>query len=93
MRSPDFLLTLLALALEIIAVLLLLTNPPSNSHLWSPINIGRFGGVIAAGIALALTVQALAEHRIRADRSVILISLNSLALVIGTTSLNWETRG
>jgi hypothetical protein len=90
-RLP-LILTLTAVALEVIATLLLLTSPPSNSHLWSPINIGRFGGVILAAILLAITLQAVVGRRISAGRAVALVSLNVLAIAIGVAIAGWETR-
>lgn len=81
-----------ALGVEVVAALVLLTSPPSNSHLWVPINIGRFGGLIVAGLGLALTLHA-AELRRLAPREVALVSVNILAIAIGIAFAGWESRG
>ena len=55
----------IAVIAEIVAALLLLSSPPSNSDLWIPINLGRFGGVIVAEFGLALSVHAAVVGRVR----------------------------
>lgn len=80
------------LGVEVVAALVLLTSPPSNSHLWVPINIGRFGGLIVAGLGLALTLHA-AELRRLGPRPVALVSVNILAIAIGIAFAGWENRG
>lgn len=81
-----------ALGGEVVAALVLLTSPPSNSHLWVPINLGRFGGFIVAGLGLALTLHA-AELRRLGPRQVALVSVNILAIAIGIAFAGWENRG
>jgi hypothetical protein len=80
------------LAVEIVAAVLLLTSPPSNSHLWVPINLGRFGGVIISELGLALTLHAAALGRLGSRRALALVSANVLAVAIGVAVADWETR-
>ena len=82
----------LGLALEIIAAGLLSTDPPSNSHFWVPINVGRFGGVIVGEFGLALTAHAAVLRRLRPGRTLALVLINGLAVAIGATIASWETR-
>lgn len=81
-----------ALGVEVVAALLLLTSPPSNSHFWVPINLGRFGGVIVAELGLALTLHAAILRRLGPRRAVALVSANVLAVAIGVAIADWETR-
>jgi hypothetical protein len=76
----------------LVAALLLLTSPPSNSDLWVPINLGRFGGVLVAELGLALSLHAAVLGRLGPRRAVVLISANVLALAIGVLFADWETR-
>jgi hypothetical protein len=76
----------------VIAALLLLTSPPSNSNLWVPINLGRFGGVLVAELGLALSLHAAVLGRLGPRRAVVLVSANVLALAIGVLFADWETR-
>jgi hypothetical protein len=84
--------TVLAVAMEVTAAVLLLSSPPSNSHLWVPINIGRFGGFVPAALGVALTLEAAALRR--TDRRMVLALLvaNFLAIAIGAAFLGWESR-
>ena len=82
----------LGLALEVIAAGLLSTDPPSNSHFWVPINVGRFGGVIVGELGLALTAHAAVLRRVRPHRTLALVLINGLAVAIGATIASWETR-
>ncbi len=81
-----------ALGIEVITALVLLTSPASNSHLWVPINLGRFGGLIVAGLGLALTLHA-AELRRLGPRQVGLVLVNMIAIAIGIAFAGWESRG
>jgi hypothetical protein len=85
--------TTIALLAEIVAAVLLLSSPPSNSNLWVPINLGRFGGVIVAEFGLALSVQAAVLGRVRWGYALALVSANVLAVAIGVVFADWETRG
>ena len=84
--------TVVAVALEGVAALLLLSFPASNSSLWVPINIGRFGGVIVAELALALSLHATVLRRLASRRAMALVSLNVLAIAIGVAIAGWENR-
>jgi hypothetical protein len=83
----------IALLAEIIAAVLLLSSPPSNSNLWVPINLGRFGGVIVAEFGLALSVQAAVLGRVRWGYALALVSASVIAIAIGLAFADWETRG
>lgn len=84
--------TVVALAGVLLAAILLLPSPPSNSHLWVPINLGRFGGLIVAQLGLALTVHAAVLRRLGPVRALVLLSANVLAVVIGVAFAGWESR-
>ena len=78
---------------EVVAALLLLTSPPSNSDLWIPINLGRFGGVLIAEMGLALSVHASLIGRVGWGRGLVFILASVLAVAIGVTIADWESRG
>jgi hypothetical protein len=82
----------IAVVAEIIAALLLLSSPPSNSDLWVPINLGRFGGVIVAELGLALSVHAAVLGRVRWGYGLALVLANVVAVAIGVAIADWETR-
>lgn len=82
----------LGLSLVVIAAGLLSTDPPSNSHFWAPINIGRYGGVFVGELGLALTAHAAVLGRIRAGRTLALVLINVVAVAIGAAIAGWETR-
>lgn len=84
--------SVVALAGEAVAALLLLTSPPSNSDLWVSINLGRFGGLIVAGLGVALTVHAAVLGRLGLSRTLVLFLADMLALAIGVAIAGWETR-
>ncbi len=84
--------TVVALAGVLLAVILLLPSPPSNSNLWVPINLGRFGGLIVAQLGLALTVHAALLRSLGPARALVLVSANVLAVVIGVAFAGWESR-
>ncbi len=84
--------SVVGLGVVILAAVLLLTAPPSNSGLWVPINLGRFGGVIVAALGLALTVHAAVLGRLGLSRAVGLVLADMLALAIGVVFAGWETR-
>ncbi len=84
--------TVVALAGVLLAAILLLTSPPSNSDLWVPINLGRFGGLIVAQLGLALTVHAAVLRSLDPVRAIVLVSANVLAVVIGLAFAGWESR-
>jgi hypothetical protein len=81
-----------AVAAEVLAASLLLTSPASNSDLWVPINLGRFGGVLAAVLGLALSLHAALLGRIGTARALVLVSANVVAIAIGVAIADWETR-
>jgi hypothetical protein len=80
------------LAAEVVAASLLVTSPPSNSNLWVPINLGRFGGVIVAVLGLALSLHAALLRRFGWGRALALVAANIIAVVIGVAIADWETR-
>ena len=84
--------TVVSLAAVLLAVILLLPSPPSNSSLWVPINIGRFGGLIVAQLGLALTAHAAVQRSLAPVRALMLVSANVLAVVIGVAFAGWESR-
>jgi hypothetical protein len=84
--------TTLAVAGEVVAASLLLTSPPSNSDLWVPINIGRFGGVLVGEMGLALSVHAAVYGRLGWGRAVVISLANLVAVGIGVAIADWETR-
>ncbi len=84
--------TAVAVGAEIVAALLLLTSPPSNSNLWVPINVGRFGGVIVAELGLALSLHAALLGRLGWRRALTLVSADVLAIAIGIAIAGWESR-
>lgn len=84
--------TVVALAGVLLAAILLLPSPPSNSNLWVPINLGRFGGLIVAQLGLALTVHAAVLRSLGPVRALVLLSANVLAVVIGVAFAGWESR-
>ena len=82
----------LGLSLVVIAAGLLSTDPPSNSHFWAPINIGRYGGVIVSELGLALTAHAAVLGRLLPRRTLALVLINAVAVAIGAAIAGWETR-
>jgi hypothetical protein len=91
-RGGAFVCSALAITLEVVAALLLLTSPPSNSDLWVPINLGRFGGVLAGEMGLALSVHAAVLGRLGWGRATVLVLTNVLAVAIGVAIADWESR-
>ena len=92
-RGGAIVCTALGLAGEVVAALLLITSPPSNSNLWIAINLGRFGGVLLAEMGLALSVHASVVGRLGWGRGLIFILANVLAIALGVALADWETRG
>jgi hypothetical protein len=84
--------SVVAVIAEIVAALLLLSSPASNSDLWVPINLGRFGGVIVAEFGLALSVHAAVLSRVRWGYALALVLANVVAIAIGVAIADWETR-
>ena len=84
--------TVIALVAVTSAAILLLPSPPSNSHLWVPINLGRFGGFAVAMFGLALTVHAAVLGRLGLGRAVGLVLVGILALAIAVAFAGWESR-
>jgi hypothetical protein len=81
-----------ALAATALAALLLLSSPPSNSELWVLINVGRFGGLIVAGLGIALSLHAAVVRSIGPSRALGLVIANGVALAIGIAIAGWESR-
>jgi hypothetical protein len=78
-----------ALAATALAALLLVSSPQSNSELWVLINVGRFGGLIAAGLGIALSLHAALVRSIGPSRALGLVVANVAALVIGIAIAGW----
>ena len=92
-RGGAIICSALGLIGEVVAASLLLTSPPSNSDLWIPINLGRFGGVLIAEMGLALSVHASVVGRLRWGRGLVFILASVLAVAIGVAIADWESRG
>jgi hypothetical protein len=92
-RGGAIICSALGLIGEVVAALLFLTSPPSNSDLWIPINLGRFGGVLIAEMGLALSVHASVIGRLGRGRGLVFILASVLAVAIGVAIADWESRG
>lgn len=84
--------SVLGLGAVTIAAILLLSSPPSNSGLWVPINLGRFGGFMVAMLGLALTVHAAVLGRLGLIRAGGVVLAGLLALAVSIAFAGWETR-
>lgn len=84
--------TVVSLASVLLAAILLLPSPPSNSNLWVPINLGRFGGLVVAQLGLAFSVHAGVVRSLTPVRALVLIAANLLAVIIGLAFAGWESR-
>ena len=85
--------TVTGVAGEALALLLLLTSPATNSDLWMPINLGRFGGVLFAQLGVALALHAAYMRTLGPGRVAGLVLTNGVALGIAAVIAAWETRG
>ena len=84
--------TVAGLAAVAVAAVLLLTSPASNSDLWVLINLGRFGGALAAALGLALTLHAAVLRTLGPSRALGLIAADVVALGVAVVIAGWETR-
>jgi hypothetical protein len=81
-----------ALGATTLAALLLVSSPPNSSNLWVLINVGRFGGLIAAGLGIALSLHAAVVRSIGPSRAFGLFIASVIALAIGIAVAGWENR-